>query len=409
MVILNLWNYLRGYVIIEVNGFSIERFVNMALHRGVYIWDLKYFNNKVRMKVSIKGFKLLKGCAKKTKCKVYIIEKAGTPFFLFRYRKRKVLVGGVAFFVLIVYFLSSFIWLVEVEGYEHLDHYELVNFLANNGLKVGAYKGNIDKNQLEQLMSYNFREISFINIEIKGTRATISLTEIIPEIEIIDRTSPNDIIATKDGLIDSIYTSAGTPLVQAGDVVSKGDLLVTGELILRNDETGTIIEYVHSIAEIKAKLYYTMSFNIPIEYTENQQTGETKKHLRFSIMNRNIDFIPFSNKYKNYYKTTSLRQLSLGENYPLPIIIYTDTYTEYKPVIMQRSVDEMKDIADQIITDKILQELDFNIDIIDRLVEYKEVEEGLNVEVLISTIEDIGEDRPIIIEAPLQGLEEVFE
>ena len=37
---LALWNYLRGYVIIYVTGFSVERFINLAVNRGIFIWDI---------------------------------------------------------------------------------------------------------------------------------------------------------------------------------------------------------------------------------------------------------------------------------------------------------------------------------------------------------------------------------
>jgi len=78
---LSVWNYLRGYVTIEVSGFSVERFMNLASHKGIYLWDIKKYKSKIQMKVSIKGFKLLKSCAKKTKCKIVIVEKKGCPFF----------------------------------------------------------------------------------------------------------------------------------------------------------------------------------------------------------------------------------------------------------------------------------------------------------------------------------------
>lgn len=39
---LALWNYICGYVIIYVTGFSVERMLNMAINKGVFIWDIQY-------------------------------------------------------------------------------------------------------------------------------------------------------------------------------------------------------------------------------------------------------------------------------------------------------------------------------------------------------------------------------
>ena len=74
-MVLNVWNSLRGYVVIEVSGFSVERFINLATHRGVYIWDVCFEDGAAQMKVSAKAFRLLRYCAKKTKCKIKIKSK----------------------------------------------------------------------------------------------------------------------------------------------------------------------------------------------------------------------------------------------------------------------------------------------------------------------------------------------
>ena len=47
---LALWNYIRGYVIIYVTGFSVERFINMAVNKGIFIWDVIQEKNMVIMK-----------------------------------------------------------------------------------------------------------------------------------------------------------------------------------------------------------------------------------------------------------------------------------------------------------------------------------------------------------------------
>ena len=51
-----LWNYLRGYVIIKVTGFSAERFINLAVLKGLRIWDIKYDAKGRIMKADTKDF-----------------------------------------------------------------------------------------------------------------------------------------------------------------------------------------------------------------------------------------------------------------------------------------------------------------------------------------------------------------
>ena len=37
----SVWNYLLGYVMIQVEGQGIERFVNLSLQNGIGIWGVR--------------------------------------------------------------------------------------------------------------------------------------------------------------------------------------------------------------------------------------------------------------------------------------------------------------------------------------------------------------------------------
>ena len=42
-----LWNYFKGYVIIKIVGFSIERFLNLCLNKNINIYKLEEVNDGV--------------------------------------------------------------------------------------------------------------------------------------------------------------------------------------------------------------------------------------------------------------------------------------------------------------------------------------------------------------------------
>ena len=88
---LALWYYLHGYVMITVSGFSVERFVNMATFRGIYLWNIQPKGSSIQMNVSSKGYSLLKECAEKTGCQYHIVRRCGLPALIRKYKKRKIL------------------------------------------------------------------------------------------------------------------------------------------------------------------------------------------------------------------------------------------------------------------------------------------------------------------------------
>lgn len=392
---LSLWNYFRGYVIIEVSGFSVERFINLAVHKGIYIWDINHKGSVVTMKVSIKGFFLLKSCCKKTGCRIKIAGKKGYPFTANKYRKRKFFMVGVVFFVLVLYALSSFVWLIEVEGNERITADQILKYCEENGLYAGSFKYTVDTKAIEKNMINSFSDLSWITIQIKGTKAVIKLTETIPKVEIIDNNTPCDVVASKDGLIVSIVTSAGTPVVKAKDVVQEGDVLVSGEIIVKEDEMGIIKEYTNAKAEVKAKLWNEFNFFVPLIYNEKIFSGNTVKGLSLIILDRPINLYKPKIAFENYEKTAIRQQLKASENYVLPIVFIIDEYREFTFTEKTKTIEEAMDDANKIITGRIIREFDFKSDIMDKSVEFTQEDDKLAVKAIVTVIEQIDTQKKI--------------
>ena len=90
MFIKILLNYILGYIKIEIEGYYIERFINICTNKKIAIWNLKREEGiKLYLNAGIKDFKELCKIAKKTQCRIKIERKKGLPFILHRYKKRK--------------------------------------------------------------------------------------------------------------------------------------------------------------------------------------------------------------------------------------------------------------------------------------------------------------------------------
>ena len=392
-----IWNYFKGYVIIKITGFSIERFLNLCLNKNIYISKLEEVNDGVICRVSIKDFRQLKIISKKTGCKYKIVSKYGMPFFIFKNRKRKMFLIGAILFIFLLYYFSSFVWTIQVVGNKYIDSNQILSFCEEKGLYLGAYKKNIDTKLLQTELKNNFDTISWTNVQIKGTLVTISLSENIPNKNIVEINEPCDIISSETGVITDIVTRTGRPLVKAKDVVKKGDMLVSGQLFLQEGEEikGTYNTYAD--ADIKAKIEKEIKITVPFEYYTKEYTGNKKvvysllafnKNFKFNLFNKNIE-------YENYDTIISRTQLRLSENFFLAFIIKKIEYKEYIPVKKTYSIDEAKIYADKLIIEKIIEEIDFSSDILDKQTIYEETQNEIIATAKLTIIQDIGVKVPI--------------
>jgi similar to stage IV sporulation protein len=366
----------------------------MTAHKGIYMWNVTHVPGGVTMNLSIKGFKRLKECVHKTKCHVRILNKKGLPFILHRYRKRKILISGLLLSVLAVYFLSCFIWLIDVKGVNRIAREELIAFCGQQGLQIGSFKYKIDNKKVKTDIMNHFRDISWIDISIKGTRANIQIVETIPKPAILDKSTPCNIVASKDGLITSIVTGAGAPLVKQNDVVRKGDILVSGQVKATGD-SGDIQKTVHAYAEVWAKMYNEINFDIPYQYEVKRYTENEKKQYSLLVFGRTFNLPHFDMDFESYDRSTRRYQINFGEDYPLPVIVLTDIYREFEPVTLSRTADQARELAEKMVNARIIREFDFQADIVDKSVALQETPDGLKVQALITTNERIDQEEPL--------------
>ena len=110
MFVRSLLNYFTGYVNIKVEGFFIERFINMCTSKKILLMDIKREKSSIMYaKIGVSDYKRLRQVAKKTKSKVKIQNKKGLPFLAHKYRKRKIFAFLFGAIILSMIVLSNFI------------------------------------------------------------------------------------------------------------------------------------------------------------------------------------------------------------------------------------------------------------------------------------------------------------
>lgn len=253
MILKLIYMFFAGYVYVSVEGFFIERFINICRNNNIWLQDLHRENNAyIKFKLLKSDFKEIRHIAKKAKCKVKIEKKKGVPFVINRYRKRKIFAVAILAIAIFIFILTKFIWNIEVQGNEKISKDEILNIVKEYGISVGSYKSKIDTKKISNLIRLKRDDLAWIGISVQGTNVIITLEEAIEKPEIIDKDAVCNIVATKDAIISKIVVQNGTARVKVEDEVRKGDLLVEGVM----EGVHTENRYVYAEATVYGKIIY---------------------------------------------------------------------------------------------------------------------------------------------------------
>lgn len=222
MYIQKIQKAITGYTNIEVEGYYIEKFINICRNKGIYLEDLKRERTTIiNASIPAKYFKIVAKIAKSNKCQIKIKEKKGLPFILNRYRKRKIFVISLLVVLLLLIALSKFVWNIEITGNVNISNNEILEIVKSEGLEIGKLKNKIDAKKIVEKIRLERSDISWVGIKLSGTNAIIEIVESDKIPNIIDKEEYCNIVAKKDAMIVSANAQNGTLQVKEGDVVKK--------------------------------------------------------------------------------------------------------------------------------------------------------------------------------------------
>ena len=393
MLIKIIFGYLLGYLRVSVQGYYIERFINICRNEKITIWNLKR-NKEIELLLNVRigEFKKICKIAKKTGCKIKIKNKKGLPFLLNRYKKRKVFLILLIMLVILIGVSSNFVWNVEIveENGQKLENIE--KDIEEAGLQVGKLKSKIDTKELINKIRLKRDDVAWIGIELKGTNAIVKLVKADQKPEIIDESEYCSIVSNKTGIITKINAQTGTANVKVGDTVKEGDVLINGWM----EGKFTGVRYVHAKGEIEAKVWYTKSKKIPYNTTQIEETENEETKYSIKIHNFEINLSKKLSKFKIYDTIEEENKIKLFSDFYLPISIVKTTYKEQEEKPKKYNIEEAKRLGIEELEKELEEEIADKNEIVNKNINAYEQEDGVEVYVTYEVLENIGTNEKIV-------------
>ena len=375
-----------GYVRIEIEGYYIERFINICQNKKIIIWNLKRKKGvKLYLNIGIKDFKKLKKIARKTNCKIKIKKKKGIPFILHKYKKRKVFVIFLVLIAFLIYTSSKYVWNIEVQVEDDLQIEQIEDDLADLGLRKGVLKSKIETDKLINELRLKRNDISWIGIDLKGTNVIVKAVKADERPDVLNNSDYCNIIASKSGIITKIIAQNGTAVVNVGDEVDEGDILIAGYM----EGKYTDKRYVHSFGEVQAKVKYHKSEKIYLKQEKLRDTGDEEKRFQIKFNNFQINFYKTLSKFKIYDTIYTEKKLKIFSNFYLPISIVEITNKEQIKEEKTYSKEEVIELGKEKLSKQIEEDIANKENILDVIVDINDLEDSVEVCVTYEVLENI--------------------
>ena len=393
MFIKIIFNYIIGYIRISIEGYYIERFINICRNNKIAIWNLKRDKNvKLELNVGIKDLKRVAKIAKKTKCKMRITKKKGLPFLFNRYKKRKLFFAFLIVIIIILAISSNFIWNIQIVEEDKDTMENLYQDVIDSGLTIGTMKSKINTKDIINKVRLKRDDIAWMGIELKGTNAIVKVVKATAKPDIIDDEDYCNIVSDKQGIITKISAQNGTIAVKVGDTVNVGTTLINGWM--EGKYTG--IRYVHAKGEIQAKVWHTKSKKIPYNTTERTETGKIENKYKIKINNFEINLSKRLSKFEIYDTIVMENKFKIFSDFYLPISLIKTTNKEVKEEQKNYEIEEAKNLGIEQLQDELNNEIENKEKIVNKIINTYEKEDGVEVNVTYEVLENIGTEEKII-------------
>lgn len=369
-------SFIRGYYTVTVEGLDTESFLNYLIRNKIYVYNVNRMEkSKIQFNIDRNNYKKLKKIHRSNKFKIKVKKQTGIPFIAKRIYTYRGMVICAIISLIILMSTSQFVTDVYITAPEGIDKTALKKELYIQGVKPGVYKKSIDRKIVRENIMGKFKQIAYVSINVKGTNIFVNITKKDESQNSDENSNYCNIIAQKDGIIEKIVPRSGEAIVQEGDIVKKGDVLINGANTTAQPEVWAMTFY-----EAKKTSNY-----IDIK---NQRTGNKKNVYTISFYDKKYKILR-NIKYRDYEIENNIKELRIGD-YTFPVKITVSTFYEVKKVENKIDIEKLK----KELSSKVLKQLEYTIPVSARILDVKDkynVDKSMiEYVVTVTTKEDIA-------------------
>ncbi len=252
-----------------------------------------------------------------------VLGRQGLWYAVWALWERKLLLTGLVFLLGLTMLLPTRVLFFRVEGNRVVPTARILWEAERQGLSFGASRRDVRSERVKNALLEAIPELEWVGVNTQGCTAVISVRE---------RTAPapvseakhqvGNIVAAMDGYILSVTVTQGTGLVQPGQAVKKGEILISGYT-----DCGICIQAAQAEGEILAQTRRQIEAVTPAQYLRKGKITGTKRALSLLLGKKRIFFWKDSGILEGSCdRIQEDYPLTLPGRFRLPVSLRVETY-----------------------------------------------------------------------------------
>ncbi|MBQ8654612.1 MAG: sporulation protein YqfD [Clostridia bacterium] len=349
----------------SAEGLNLERLIRRAAEQGLELRRISRSGRRMTGQAAEKEIPALEKLAREGGWGFSIGSRTGFGAGLDRISSRRFLISACVLALLTAIAGTQLLWyaqLVNAGAYEG----DMRLYLEEVGVVPGALRKKIDTGSLRDQLEWRYPDVAWIEVGWRGMTLEIRVFQ---GVALPDGTQPEggyDVVAARDGIVTGIVTAAGTPLVQAGEIVRKGQVLIKGEERTGLEETRPVA----ARGRVTARVWDAYAVTMNLSERQTVYTGRTFRHTGVST-----PWFPLLREKDSGFaqQDTSVKSLPLGGLF-LPAVIEWRTDMEAEVRIAQRPAEAVEAEAGLAAMRKLREKVGRSDDFVDKWVDYSMID-----------------------------------
>lgn len=340
---MGLWRSIAGQVTVMLTSADLPKSLEVLTSQNIQLHHVSYVDSlSVSFAINYADINRTAKICEKRGDSLTVQNETGLLWFAKYLINRPILVFGFLLLLIATVVIPKHVYFFYVEGNEQVADRRILDAARECGIYFGASRKEVRSEKVKNALLEAIPELQWAGINTRGCTATISVRERKDSEETPSVYRVTKIISFCDAVITSCTVEKGNPVCKVGQIVQKGDTLISGYT-----DCGLSVLAAKASGEVLGLTNHAVELILPLE--QKLRTEKTESHSKFSIIigKKRINLWDTRGlSYGSCGKITKICPVRLFGGFELPISFEIETYEQFdEELFMNKSKETLENAA----------------------------------------------------------------